>query len=125
VLFRKRHELHCGDYRTPHDDGAAAGSGNTSRLRVSHIIDGFQFATRTGPISALLLLLGLVSVTGMPYAVLMPVFADQIFHSGARGLGILMGFSGVGALLGALTLASREGVRGLAGGSRSRAAFSA
>ncbi|HUJ24218.1 MAG TPA: MFS transporter [Bryobacteraceae bacterium] len=80
---------------------------------VRHIIDGFRFVAHTKPIRALLLLLGLVSVTGMPYAVLMPVFADQIFHSGARGLGILMGFSGVGALLGALTLATRQGVRGL------------
>jgi len=80
---------------------------------VRHIAEGFRFATRTGPIRALLLLLGLVSVTGMPYAVLMPVFADQIFHSGARGLGILMGFSGIGALLGALTLAARQGVHGL------------
>ena len=41
----------------------------------------------------------------MPYAVLMPIFADQILHGGARALGILMGASGVGALLGALTLA--------------------
>ena len=80
---------------------------------VRHIIEGFRFAARTGPIRALLLLLGLVSVTGMPYAVLMPIFADHIFHSGARGLGILMGFSGVGALLGALTLAARQGVHGL------------
>jgi MFS family permease len=78
-----------------------------------HIAEGFRFAAHTGPIRALLLLLGLVSVTGMPYAVLMPIFADHIFHSGARGLGILMGFSGIGALLGALTLAARQGVQGL------------
>src|SRR5689334_20598361 len=78
-----------------------------------HIAEGFRFAAHTGPIRALLLLLGLVSVTGMPYAVLMPIFADHIFHSGARGLGILMGFSGIGALLGALTLAARQGVHGL------------
>jgi len=50
---------------------------------------------------------------GMPYTVLMPVFADRILHGGARGLGILMGATGVGALLGALTLASRSGLRGL------------
>jgi len=80
---------------------------------VRHIAEGFRFATHTGPIRALLLLLGLVSVTGMPYAVLMPVFADHIFHSGPRGLGILMGFSGIGALLGALTLAARQGLQGL------------
>ena len=49
----------------------------------------------------------------MPYVVLMPIFADQILHGGARGLGILMGATGVGALFGALTLAFREGVKGL------------
>ncbi len=80
---------------------------------MSHIAEGFRFAARTTPIRALLLLLGLVSLTGMPYAVLMPVFADHIFHSGARGLGILMGFSGAGALIGALALATRQGVIGL------------
>ena len=80
---------------------------------ISHIAEGFRFATRTTPIRVLLLLLGLVSLTGMPYAVLMPVFAGQIFHSGARGLGILMGFSGAGALIGALALATRQRVTGL------------
>jgi MFS family permease len=49
----------------------------------------------------------------MPYVVLMPIFADKILHGGARGLGILMGATGVGALLGALTLAFRQGVKGL------------
>ena len=78
------------------------------------IVEGFRWSSHTGPIRALLLLLGLVSLVGMPYTVLMPVFADHILHGGARGLGILMGFTGVGALLGALTLALRTGVRGLA-----------
>jgi MFS family permease len=80
---------------------------------LAHIIEGFGFARRTKPIRALLILLGLVSLVAMPYALLMPVFADKILHGGARGLGILMGATGVGALLGALTLASRTGVRGL------------
>lgn len=77
------------------------------------ILEGFRFAARTRPIRALLLLLGLLSVTGMPYAVLMPIFADRILHGGARGLGWLMGASGLGALAGALMLAARRGVRGL------------
>jgi MFS family permease len=50
---------------------------------------------------------------GMPYAVLMPIFADQILHGGASGLGLLMGASGLGALVGALSLAARSGLRGL------------
>jgi MFS family permease len=80
---------------------------------VDDIIEGFRWVSHTGPIRALLLLLGLVSLVGMPYTVLMPIFAEHILHSGARGLGILMGFTGIGALLGALTLAVRTGVRGL------------
>jgi len=80
---------------------------------MAHIIEGFRFVRNTGPIRALLLLLGLVSLVAMPYTVLMPIFADRILHGGAQGLGILMGATGVGALLGALTLAARTGVRGL------------
>jgi len=80
---------------------------------LAHIIEGFRFVRHTAPIRALLLLLGLVSLVAMPYTVLMPIFADRILHGGARALGILMGATGVGALLGALTLASRSGVRGL------------
>lgn len=78
-----------------------------------HMMEGFRFVNETAPIRALLLLLGIVSLVGMPYVVLMPIFADQILHGGARGLGILMGATGVGALLGALTLAFRQGVKGL------------
>jgi len=80
---------------------------------LAHMMEGFRFVNRTAPIRALLLLLGLVSLVGMPYVVLMPIFADKILHGGARGLGILMGATGVGALLGALTLAFRQGVKGL------------
>src|SRR5207237_10002607 len=85
----------------------------TTASPLADIREGFRFASRAAAIRALLLLLGLVSLVGMPYTVLMPVFADRILHGGARGLGILMGATGVGALLGALTLASRTGVRGL------------
>jgi MFS family permease len=80
---------------------------------LAHIREGFRFVRHTAPIRVILLLLGLVSFVAMPYVVLMPIFADRVLHSGARGLGILMGATGVGALLGALTLASRSGVRGL------------
>src|SRR6478736_2913587 len=62
---------------------------------------------------ALMVLLGLVSFTAMPYAVLMPLFADKILHGGAQALGLLMGCSGVGALCGAITLAMRKTLKGL------------
>ncbi|HXF12786.1 MAG TPA: MFS transporter [Terriglobales bacterium] len=80
---------------------------------LSDIREGFEWVIGTRPIFALLLLVGLISLVGMPYAVLMPVFAEDILHSGARGLGILMGFSGAGALIGALALAAKSGLRGL------------
>jgi len=81
--------------------------------RLETILEGFRYAIHTQPVRALLLLLGLSSLMGMPYSTLMPIFADQILHGGAQGLGLLMGFSGVGALLGAATLAGRRGLRGL------------
>lgn len=77
------------------------------------VLEGFRYVWETGPILALLLLLGLVSLTGMPYAVLMPIFADKILHSGARGLGLLMGSTGVGALAATLVIAARREVHGL------------
>jgi len=86
------------------------------RARISavrHTIEGLRFVADTAPVRALLLLLGLVSLAGMPYAVLMPIFADQILSGGPRGLGLLMAASGFGALCGALSLAVRSGVRGL------------
>ena len=87
---------------------AAARVSNLESLR-----EGFAWVAAKRPVRALLLLLGLVSLTGMPYAVLMPVFAEKILGGGARELGLLMGASGLGALLGAVVLATRRSVRGL------------
>jgi MFS family permease len=85
----------------------------SNRSPIEDIIEGFRWVNRTKIIRSLLLLIGLVSLVGMPYTVLMPVFADKILHGGARGLGILMGATGVGALFGALTLAAKTGIKGL------------
>jgi MFS family permease len=80
---------------------------------LSNIIDGMQYVRRTKSIRTVLLLLGLVSLTGMPYAVLLPVFAKVILHGGAREQGILTAAAGVGALMAAVALAMRRGVDGL------------
>jgi MFS family permease len=77
------------------------------------IVEGFRYVRHTRPIRALLLLLGLVSLVGMPYAVLMPIFADKILHGGPRALGLLMCMGGTGALIGAVVLAGKKGIRGL------------
>jgi MFS family permease len=77
------------------------------------IVEGFAFAWHTTPVRALLLLLGLVSLMGMPYTVLMPIFADRILQGGPDAYGLLMSSSGVGALAGAASLTVRRSVRGL------------
>ncbi|HLL16358.1 MAG TPA: MFS transporter [Pyrinomonadaceae bacterium] len=83
------------------------------RSPVRRVVEGFSFVGRTGPIRALIILLGLVSLFGMPYTVLMPVFADRILHVGAGGLGMLLGAAGVGAMCAALLLLARRGVGGM------------
>jgi predicted MFS family arabinose efflux permease len=62
----------------------------------------------------MLLLLGLVPIIlGFPYQMLLPVFAsDAVFGVGARGLGLMSACTGIGALTGALAVASATGVRG-------------
>ena len=80
---------------------------------LDHIAEGFRFARNTAPIKAILLLIALVSLVATPYTVLMPIFAANVLHGNARTLGVLMGAAGVGAVIGALLLASRSGVRGL------------
>lgn len=80
---------------------------------VGGLKEGFTYAFGFPPIRAVLLLVGLVSMMGMPYSVLMPVFAKDVLQAGPHALGFLMGASGVGALAGALYLASRKSVLGL------------
>jgi MFS family permease len=75
--------------------------------------EGFSYAFGFLPIRSVLLLLALVSLMGMPYTVLMPIFAEKILHRGPEALGFLMGATGVGALVGTTYLASRRSVLGL------------
>lgn len=75
--------------------------------------DGWRYVTESAPIRAVLLLLTLVSLVGMPYTVLMPIFASKILHGGAHTLGFLMAAAGMGALIGAVSLAMRPSVLGL------------
>lgn len=86
-------------------------------IKKAHILhglkEGFSYAFGFAPIRYILLLLSLISLVGMPYAVLMPIFAKEILHGGAHTLGFLVGFSGTGALVGALFLASRKSAGGL------------
>jgi MFS family permease len=78
------------------------------------LMQGFHFAMSDLPIRSALLLLSWLSLLGLQYAVFLPIFASDIFHSGARGLGLLMSSAGVGAVLGALHFAARTEFKGLA-----------
>ncbi|MDE2028049.1 MAG: MFS transporter, partial [Candidatus Omnitrophica bacterium] len=75
--------------------------------------EGFAYAFNFIPIRAILMLLSLVSMVAGGLTSLMPVFARDIFHGGARALGLLMAASGMGALAGAIYLAGRRTVLGL------------
>ncbi|HTV16727.1 MAG TPA: MFS transporter [Acidobacteriaceae bacterium] len=75
--------------------------------------EGWSYVSSFTPIRTILLLFALVSLMGMPYMVLMPVFAGNVLHGGAHTLGFLMGAAGAGALVSALSLVLRRSVRGL------------
>jgi MFS family permease len=65
------------------------------------------------PIRTILLLFAVVSLMGMPFVVLMPIFAKTVLRGGPHTLGFLMGAMGLGALVSALSLAARKSVVGL------------
>jgi MFS family permease len=76
------------------------------------LFEGLQYSWGFPPIRGVLLLVALVSLVGMPYAVLMPIFAAEVLHGGAHTLGLLMTAPGIGALLATIYLASRKTIRG-------------
>jgi len=89
--------------------GGATAPGSVLRA----VGEGFRYAFGFAPIRAVLSLLTLISLVGIPYAVLLPVFARDVLGGDASTLGLLSSAAGLGALLGTLYLASRSTVRGL------------
>jgi len=88
-----------------------------TKPRSTHVLhelkEGFSYALGFTPLRHIILLLAIVSLVGMPYIVLMPVFARKVLHGGPSTLGFLMAASGIGALTGSIYLASRKNVLGL------------
>jgi len=78
-----------------------------------HLREGAQYVFGFAPLRSILLLVALLSLMGVPYAVLMPVFAKDVFHGDAHTLGFMVAATGLGALFGALFLAARTTVLGL------------
>jgi len=80
---------------------------------ISELKEGFHYTFGFIPVRFIILLLALVSLMGMPFSVLMPVFAKEVLHGSSHTFGFLMGASGLGAVSGALYLASRRNAAGL------------
>lgn len=79
---------------------------------LSHIGEGLSYSFGSKPIRSILLLLAVINMMGMPFIILMPVFATKILGGGPHTLGFLMGAGGLGALAGSIFLTSRRGVSG-------------
>jgi MFS family permease len=101
----------------PRPAGSADQPVTPARPRISGFIHGFReglgYAIGFRPIRAIMLLVAITSLLGIPYTVFIPFYAGEIFHGDARALGLMMTASGIGALAGALYMASRPTVLGL------------
>jgi MFS family permease len=84
-----------------------------ARRVMAELHEGWRYVASSVPIRSILSLLALSSLVGMPYTVLMPIFASKILHGDAHTLGFLMAATGVGALASAMLLAVRKTVLGL------------
>jgi len=80
---------------------------------LARLKEGWTYVSTFAPIRSVMVLFAVVSFMGVPYTVLMPVFATGVLHGGPHTLGFLMGAAGVGSIISALTLAARKSVRGL------------
>ena len=78
-----------------------------------NVIEGWKYAYSYFPIRFLISNIIIFTLFGMSYATLLPVFARDVLHGDSRTLGLLMSTAGVGALTGALYLASRQNIKGL------------
>ena len=87
------------------------------RTRTTRVLEelgeGLRYAARHVEIRSVLMLLAVVSLVGMPYMVLMPIFASKVLHGGPHTLGALTAASGGGAIAAALWLAARKDVVGI------------
>ncbi len=88
-------------------------AGRSSASMLVQIKEGWDYVSAFAPIRTVMILFAIISFMGVPYTVLMPIFASKILHGGPHTLGFLMGAAGVGAIVAALSLAARKSVRGL------------
>jgi MFS family permease len=83
------------------------------RHLLQELFDGFRYVFSFTPIRSIILLVSLMSLAGLSYIIIMPVFVKEVLHGGPNTQGFLMGAIGMGSLFGALIIASRKRVIGL------------
>ena len=84
---------------------------------LARLKEGWTYVSTFAPIRSVMVLFAVVSFMGVPYTVLMPVFATKVLHGGPHTLGFLMGAAGVGSIISALTLAAQIGAWAVQGDS--------
>ena len=94
-------------------DVRPAGSTRAKASAWVQLREGWSYVSGFQPIRVILILSALTSLMGMPYMVLLPIFAARVLHGGAHTLGLLSGAAGAGALLSSVVLAVRKSVVGL------------
>jgi len=67
--------------------------------------EGMAYIRYTPAVRLIILVVGVVSLFGINFNVVLPLFADQVLHVGALGFGLLSSTIGMGALLSALWIA--------------------
>jgi MFS family permease len=72
---------------------------------LKRVAEGAVYARREPVVGMLLIAVAVFSLFAMNRLTLIPLFADQVLHVGAHGFGFLLASMGLGALVGALTLA--------------------
>lgn len=83
----------------------AIGTPEEEAKRAGGMKDGFDYVRQDKPTLAMIVLMGLQTIFVFPvFAVMLPLYATQVLHSGAEGMGLLASASGVGSLIGTLAL---------------------
>lgn len=84
-------------------------AGGERQRMLDRVIEGARYVRRDPVVLSLLITVGAFSLLAMNRLTLVPLFAEQVLHTGPAGFGFLMGAQGVGAMLGALTMAFAPG----------------
>ena len=78
----------------------------TRRSVLSDLSDGYRYLRHEAGLRTLVILALVPMVLGQPYQTMLTVFAKDVFHTGGSGLGIMQSAAALGAVIGALAVAS-------------------